>query len=89
MNELPILLYPHHVQKLLGIGSTKFYELVKLPDFPKPRNLFGGKRSVYLRTEIEVWASNLAQTEIKQGTGGRYGRRIPTKNIESLSNQDN
>ena len=65
MNELQILLYPHHVQKLLGIGSTKFYELVKLPDFPKPRNLLG-KRSIYLRTEIESWANNLAPTAVKK-----------------------
>ncbi|HRD69212.1 MAG TPA: AlpA family phage regulatory protein [Legionella sp.] len=65
MNELPILLYPHHVQKLLGIGSTKFYELVKLPDFPKPRDLLG-KRSIYLRKEIEDWVSNLAPTEVKK-----------------------
>ncbi len=71
MKELPILLYPNHVQKLLGIGSTKFYELVKLPNFPKPRNLLG-KRSVYLRKEIEAWANDLAKTEVKKGTGGRY-----------------
>jgi predicted DNA-binding transcriptional regulator AlpA len=65
MKDLPILLYPHDVQKLLGIGSTKFYELVKFPDFPKPRDLLG-KRSIYLRKEIEDWANNLAPTEVKK-----------------------
>lgn len=65
MNEPSILLYPRQVQKLLGIGATKFYELVKLPDFPKPRDLLG-KRSIYLRKEIEDWASNLAPTEVNK-----------------------
>ncbi|KTD24117.1 helix-turn-helix transcriptional regulator [Legionella maceachernii] len=58
MSELPILLYPKHVQKVLGVGPTKFYELAKLPDFPKPRNPLG-KRPMYLRKEIEDWAINL------------------------------
>ncbi len=58
LNEQAILLYPKQAQKLLGIGTTKFYELVKLPDFPKPRNPLG-KRPMYLRKEIEDWAHNL------------------------------
>ncbi|CAM3001219.1 helix-turn-helix transcriptional regulator [Legionella worsleiensis] len=87
MNELPILLYPNQAQKLLGIGTTKFYELVKLPDFPKPRNLFGGKRSVYLRNEIEEWATNLAKTEVKQGNGGRYGR-TPKDDTQPIATQN-
>lgn len=66
MNELPILLYPKQVQKLLGVGSTKFYELVKLPDFPKPRNLSNGKRPVYLKAEIEAWVNKLEPLEVKK-----------------------
>ena len=58
MKDSSLLLYPKQAQKLLGIGSTKFYELVKLPDFPKPRNLIG-KRPAYLRSEIENWENNL------------------------------
>lgn len=69
MNESHILLYPNQVQKLLGIGPTKFYELVKLPDFPKPRNFVDGKRSVYLRAEIMEWANNLEKAEIKKAHG--------------------
>lgn len=65
MQNESILLYPKQVQKLLGIGTTKFYELVKLPDFPKPRDLLG-KRSIYLRKEIEDWVTNLEPTEIKK-----------------------
>jgi predicted DNA-binding transcriptional regulator AlpA len=62
LNELPILLYPKHAQKVLGVGPTKFYELVKLSDFPKPRNPLG-KRPMYLRKEIEDWASSLSMVE--------------------------
>ncbi|EHL31225.1 helix-turn-helix transcriptional regulator [Legionella drancourtii] len=58
MKEESLLLYPKQVQKLLGIGTTKFYELNKLPDFPKPRNPLG-KRPMYLRKEIEEWTVGL------------------------------
>lgn len=82
MSELPILLYPNQVQKLLGIGPTKFYEIVKLRDFPKPRNLMDSKRSVYLRAEIMEWANNLEKTEVKKGHGGRYVGRVSGSVIE-------
>lgn len=58
MKDLPLLLYPKQAQKFLGIGTTKFYELVKLPDFPKTRSP-NGKRSMYLRDELENWVKNL------------------------------
>lgn len=57
MKEEPLLLYPNQAQKFLGIGSTKFYELVKLETFPKPR--FPSKRAMYLREELENWVKNL------------------------------
>lgn len=60
-DDLPVLLYPSQAQKFLGIKATKFYELVKLPDFPKPRNPLG-KRPMYLRKEIEDWVNDLAET---------------------------
>lgn len=87
MNELPILLYPHHVQKLLGIGPTKFYEIVKLSDFPKPRNLLG-KRSVYLRNEIEEWANNLEKIEVKKGHGGRYVGSLSKTDTQSITKEN-
>ena len=62
-NELPVLLYPNQAQQFLGIKATKFYELVKLPDFPKPRNPLG-KRPMYLRKELEKWANNLAEMSL-------------------------
>ncbi|MFA6302038.1 MAG: hypothetical protein WC627_02755 [Legionella sp.] len=55
----PILIYPKQTQKMLGVGATTFYELNKLPDFPKTRNPLG-KRPMYLRKEIEDWAAGLA-----------------------------
>lgn len=58
MNNKPLLVYPNQAQKILGVGTTKFYELRKLPTFPKPRNL-DGKRPVYLLQEIEEWANSL------------------------------
>ncbi len=59
MKKDSILIYPKEVQAVLGIGATKFYELNKLTDFPKPRNPLG-KRPMYLRKEIENWADNLS-----------------------------
>ena len=62
-NITPLLIYPIEARKLLGVQATKFYELVKLPDFPKPRNPLG-KRPMYLRKEIEDWANNLSKTTL-------------------------
>ncbi|WP_131778380.1 helix-turn-helix transcriptional regulator [Legionella bozemanae] len=58
MKKVPLLLYPKQAQQLLGVGSTKFYELIKLPHFPKARNPLG-KRPMFVRQEIEEWAINL------------------------------
>ena len=88
MQNEPILLYPNQVQKLLGIGTTKFYELVKLHDFPKPRSLSGGKRSVYLRNEVVEWANNLEKTEVKKGHGGRYVRKISRAGTQPITSEN-
>jgi len=55
----PLLVYPKQAQKLLGVGVTKFYELVKLPDFPVPKKP-NGKRPMYLRSELEQWARSIS-----------------------------
>ncbi|STX37708.1 helix-turn-helix transcriptional regulator [Legionella feeleii] len=55
----PLFIYPKQAADLLGVGTTKFYELNKLPDFPKPRNPLG-KRPMYVKKELEDWAMNLA-----------------------------
>ncbi len=54
-----ILLYPQEAQKLLGIGSTKFYELVRLDNFPKPRKVGTVKTPMFLRSELNLWAKSL------------------------------
>lgn len=58
----PLLLYPCDVQKLLGVSRVKFYELNKLPDFPKAKNPLD-KRPMYLRQEILSWVNGLERCE--------------------------
>lgn len=58
MSPHQIFIYPKDAAKLLGVGTTKFYTLNKLPGFPKPRNPLG-KRPMYIRSELEAWAKNL------------------------------
>jgi len=58
MLEKSVFLYPKQAAHFLGVGATKFYELNKLPNFPKPKNPLG-KRVMYLRSELEAWANNL------------------------------
>jgi len=48
---------------MIGVGTTKFYELTKLVNFPKPRYPLGGKRPMYLRQEIESWVASLKTEE--------------------------
>lgn len=62
MQQAPLLIYPREAQAVLGVKTTKFYELKKLPDFPKSRNPLG-KRPMYIRKEIEDWAMNLVEAE--------------------------
>lgn len=60
MKQEPLLVYPNQAQKLLGVGPTKFYELVKLSTFPKPCNPLG-KRPMYIRKQIEDWVMKLTE----------------------------
>lgn len=62
MKHNSLLVYPKEAQEILGVGPTKFYELIKLPHFPKTRSLTEGKRAVYLRTELEAWVRSLPAT---------------------------
>ncbi len=54
----PILLHPKQAQEILGVGPTKFYELVKKPSFPKAKHSVG-RRPMYLKSELEDWANNV------------------------------
>ncbi len=58
MNDKPLLIYPKQAQQLLGVGTTKFYELNKLPDFPKARNPLG-KRPMYVMDELREWVKKI------------------------------
>jgi predicted DNA-binding transcriptional regulator AlpA len=54
----PLLIYRKKAEEILGVGTTKFYELMKLPTFPKPK-IVDGKRPMYLRKDVEDWALSL------------------------------
>jgi predicted DNA-binding transcriptional regulator AlpA len=58
MSDESLLIYPKQVQEIFGVGPTKFYEINKLPDFPKAA-ILNGKRPMYKRKEIEEWVTNL------------------------------
>lgn len=59
MKLKPLLVYPKEAQKIIGVGTTKFYELNKLENFPKPKNPLG-KRPMYVRKELEDWVASLS-----------------------------
>jgi len=61
MKDDSLLIYPKQAARLLGVGTTQFYALCKLPDFPRPKNPLG-KRPFYLRVELENWAQSLKST---------------------------
>lgn len=54
----PLLVYPKQAKEIIGVGTTKFYELIKLPTFPKAKSPLG-KRPMYLREDLENWVKNL------------------------------
>lgn len=58
MSNQCLLVYPKEARKILGVGSTKFYELKKDPRFPKAK-IMNGKRPMYLVKDLEEWANNL------------------------------
>ena len=58
MKNNSMLVHPKQAREILGVGTTKFYELAKLPTFPKAKYP-NGKRPMYLRAELESWVQNL------------------------------
>ncbi|HAU1192559.1 TPA: helix-turn-helix transcriptional regulator [Legionella pneumophila] len=63
MKDLSLLVYPKQAQEIIGVKPTKFYELNKLPGFPKPRITSLGKRPMYVRKELVEWISNLTTND--------------------------
>ena len=63
--DLPLLLYPKDVQKLIGVGASKFYEIEKLSDFPKKLYIMGKNdgRPMYKTKEILEWVNSLKSEE--------------------------
>ncbi len=58
MTDRTLLVYPKKAQKLLGVGTTKFYDLKKDPKFPKP--IYVSKRPMYSTEQLENWVKNLS-----------------------------
>lgn len=58
MQVKPLLVYAKDAKAILGVGTTKFYQLNKLENFPKPKYP-NGKRPMYILSEIESWVVNL------------------------------
>ncbi len=52
--EVDRFLRPREVCRLLGIGKTKLYALVRAGTFPKPVSL-GWRTSVWLASEVASW----------------------------------
>ena len=58
----PIFLRPSDVQRLLGIGKTKLWELSQTTDFPRKIQISPGCVG-YRRDEIEEWAARRPPAE--------------------------
>lgn len=54
MKETSSLVSIKEAQEILGIKNTKFYKLMKLPNFPKPK-CRDGKKHLYCRSDFEPW----------------------------------
>lgn len=62
------ILRRHEVQRLVGVGSTKLYELIREGRFPPPVRLTG--RTVGWReSEVQAWIDSLPTTS--EGGGGK------------------
>ncbi|WP_162409318.1 helix-turn-helix transcriptional regulator [Acuticoccus sediminis] len=56
----PITVQLKDAHKMIGIGRTSFYDLMKRPEFPRPVEIIPGRKS-FVVSEIEQWvASRLA-----------------------------
>ncbi|WP_204034096.1 helix-turn-helix transcriptional regulator [Micromonospora qiuiae] len=54
------LVGPGEIQQMLGVGRSRFRQLVWHPAFPKPfQTLMGG--SVWLKSEVEAWIAEYRQ----------------------------
>lgn len=60
----PILVDSRRARELLCVGKTKFYELIARDDFPKPRNVPGVQKHMWLYTDLEAWASGAIDNRV-------------------------
>ena len=53
----PITVQLKDAHRMIGIGRSSFYELLKRPDFPRPVEILPGRKS-FVVEEIERWVSS-------------------------------
>ncbi len=54
-----LLVYPKEAAQLLGVKRTQFFELAKLPGFPKAKYFTPKSNPMYSRKELEQWVDSL------------------------------
>lgn len=52
------LLTEKEVIKKLGVSRTQVWKWRKSSSFPKPRNIAGIKKNVWVESEVETWLEN-------------------------------
>ncbi|WMS43121.1 AlpA family phage regulatory protein [Acuticoccus sp. MNP-M23] len=52
----PIVVPLKEAHKMIGVGRSTFYELLKEPKFPRPVEIVPGRKS-FVVSEIEQWVA--------------------------------
>ena len=62
----PITVQLKDAHRMIGIGRSSFYELLKRPDFPRPVEILPGRKS-FVVEEIERWVSSRLAARVGEG----------------------
>ena len=61
----PIVVPLKEAHKMIGVGRSTFYELLKEPEFPRPVEIMPGRKS-FVVAEIEGWvAERIARRNVE------------------------
>ncbi|SPY08084.1 MULTISPECIES: helix-turn-helix transcriptional regulator [Oligella] len=58
MTTQPLLADIKDLQKIVKLGKTTIYDLIKKGEFPQPKRV--GRRSLWDISEIQVWVESLS-----------------------------
>lgn len=61
MSVQPLLADIRDLQKIVGLGKTTIYDLIKKREFPEPKRV--GRRSLWDMSEIQGWVDSLTHQE--------------------------